>query len=111
MVPRFWLPKGRLAIETLAVGALPVPLTPKACGLVLALSVMLTEAERAPVAVGLKVTLMVQVLPAATGLPQVLVWAKSAGFVPATTTLLIFKVMLPVLVRVTLWTELVEPTF
>jgi hypothetical protein len=34
---------------------------------------METEAERPPVAVGVKVTLMVQVAPAATEVPQVLV--------------------------------------
>ena len=43
------------------------------CGLPLALSVMLTEAVRLPLAVGMKVTLIVQLLPAATELPHVLV--------------------------------------
>ena len=42
-------------------------------GLPLALSVMLTEAVRLPLAEGLNVTLIVQLLPAATELPQVLV--------------------------------------
>jgi len=37
------------------------------------LSVMLTEAVRLPLAEGVKVTLIVQLLPAATELPHVLV--------------------------------------
>jgi hypothetical protein len=43
------------------------------CGLPLALSVIVTEAVRFPVAVGVNITLIVQVPPAATELPQVLV--------------------------------------
>jgi hypothetical protein len=40
------------------------------------------SAVRSPLARGLKVTLMKQLPPAATLLPQVLVWAKSLGSVP-----------------------------
>ena len=50
---------------------MPVRLT--VCGLPVALSVMVTEAVRLPGAVGVKVTLMVQLPPAGTELPQVLV--------------------------------------
>lgn len=50
---------------------MPVRLT--VCGLPVALSVMVTEAVRLPGAVGVNVTLTVQLLPANTELPQVLV--------------------------------------
>ena len=65
------------------------------------MSVMLTEAVRLPLAVGVKVTLMVQLPPAATELRQVLVWAKSPALVPVTATLEMFKAAFPVLLRVT----------
>jgi hypothetical protein len=47
-------------------GAAPVPVRAAVCGLPGALSATLTEAERDPEAVGLNVTLIVQVPPAAT---------------------------------------------
>jgi hypothetical protein len=62
---------------------------------------MLTEAVRLPLAVGVKVTLMVQLPPAATELPQVLVCAKSPALVPATATLEMLKAAFPALLRVT----------
>jgi hypothetical protein len=52
---------------------MPVPVKPTACGLSLALSVILTEAARVPIAEGVKVTLMLQFAPAATEVPQVFV--------------------------------------
>jgi len=48
-----------------------MPLSVTFCGLPLALSVMLSAAVRVPDAVGLKVTLTVQLAPAANELPQV----------------------------------------
>ena len=69
----FWLLKVTLGGVTPANGAVPMPVRFTVCGLPVALSVMVTEAERDPKAVGVKVTLIVQLLPAATGLPQVLV--------------------------------------
>jgi hypothetical protein len=60
-----------------------------------------TEAVRVPLAEGVKVTLMVQLAPAATELPQVLVWAKSPAFVPVTDTLEIARAELPELLMVT----------
>jgi len=48
----------------------PVPDNATFCGLPAALSVMLTAALRVPMAVGLKVTLIVQLAPAANELPQ-----------------------------------------
>jgi len=68
-----WLPKARLVGERLARAAVPVPERLTVCGLPLALSVILTEAVRLPLAAGVNVTLIVQLLPPATELPQVLV--------------------------------------
>ena len=55
--------------------AAPVPVSGTVCGLPVALSAMLTLAVRAPDADGVNVTLMVQLEPAATEVPQVLVSA------------------------------------
>ncbi len=85
---------------------LPVPVKAIACGLFAALSAMLMDAVRAPVAVGLKVTLMVQVPAARTEAPQVLVCVNSALLVPVTVKPVMVKVALPVLVRVTVLTAL-----
>jgi hypothetical protein len=66
---------------------------------------MLMLAVRAPVVLGLKVTLMVQAVPAANVLGlmgQVLVCAKSLAFVPVIPILLIVSGAVPLLVSVTL---------
>jgi hypothetical protein len=97
-----WLSKERLVVERLAAGAVPVPLRLAVCGLPVALSVTLTEAVRLPLAEGVKVTLIVQVAPPATELPQLLLWAKSPALVPVSVTLVMLNVALPLLVRVTL---------
>ena len=68
-----WLPKPRLVGERLTTAAVPVPERLTVSGLPLALSVMLTEAVRLPLAAGVNVTLIVQLAPAATELPQLLV--------------------------------------
>jgi hypothetical protein len=80
---------------------MPVPLSATVCGLPAALSVIFTDAVRLPVAEGAKVTLAVQLAPGATGLPHVLVRTKSAAWGPVTMTLAIFKLALPLLVKVT----------
>jgi hypothetical protein len=62
--------------DKLTVGAVPVPLKVTVCVLPAApllLSVMVSEPERAPAAVGVKVTLIVQLPPAATLEPHVFV--------------------------------------
>ena len=94
------MPKARLVAERLARAAVPVPERVTVWGLPLALSVMLTEAVRLPLAEGLNVTLIVQLLPAATELPQVLVCAKSLALVPVRARLVMLKAALPVLLRV-----------
>lgn len=91
----------------------PVPVKGMVCGLPGALSVTLTCAVRVPVAEGVNFRLMVQLLPAATELPQVPrpAKAKSPALAPVIVKLLeIVSVALPVLARVTYWTALVVPT-
>ena len=72
----------------------------------LALSVRLNEPLRKPAAMGVKVTLKMQLAPAARPEPQVLVWEKS----PLTVTLVILRVTLPVFLRVRLCALLLVPT-
>ena len=69
------MPKARLVGERLTAPAVPVPVPERltVCELPLALSVMLTDAVRLPLAEGVNVTLIVQWAPAATELPHVLV--------------------------------------
>jgi hypothetical protein len=72
------------------------------CGLPEALSLMLSVAFRAPVVVGVKVTVMVQELAGATLAPVQVspVLAKSPGFEPVKLTPEIASVAAPVLVTV-----------
>ena len=71
---------------------------------------METPAARVPVAVGLNVTLMVQLAPAPTLDPQVLVWLKSPALAPVIEMPVTLSTPLPVLVRVTDWAALEVPT-
>ena len=92
-------------------GGTPVPVKLIDCGLPAALSVMLMEAFLVPVAVVVNVTLIGQFAPAATLVPQVLVWAKSAGFAPPRAMPEMLSAALPLLVRVTVCAALVESMF
>jgi hypothetical protein len=85
----------------------PVPVSPTECGLPEALSTIVMEPERAPAAVGLKVTEIVQVPFAAMGeaVTQVVVSAKS----PLAVTDVTVNGALPVLVRVTVCAGEVPP--
>ena len=77
------------------------------------MSVMDTDALRLPVAVGLKVMLIVQFAPAprVTGLVgQVLVSEKSPLLVPMMARLVIVRAAFPVFERVTLCAVLLVPT-
>ena len=75
VVPMVRLPKVRLVAERPTTAAVPAPVPVKltVCGLPLASSRMLTAAVRLPAAVGVNLTLIVQLPPAATQLPHVLV--------------------------------------
>src|ERR1019366_4203866 len=76
-----WLPKGKLLVERLATAAGPTPAPVRLilCGLPLALFLIATEAERLPAEPGVNATAIVQLPPAATESPQVVVSVKSAG--------------------------------
>src|SRR5438045_1086736 len=99
-----WLPKPRLVGANPAPGAVPLPVSATVCGLPPALSTTDSVPVRAPETVGVKVTSMVQSLPAAhpAGLvgqafaPE-LVAAKS----PETPNELMVKAAVPVFVSVT----------
>ena len=84
--------------ERLATGAVPVPVRLTVWVAGLALSVMVTAPVLVPMAVGLKVTLRVQLALAATLEPQVLVWEKP----PLTVMLVMLRTALPVFLSVTL---------
>ena len=88
----------------MAVVPVPVPVPERLTlwGLPVALSVRVTAAVRDPLAVGVKVTLIVQLVPAATLEPQLFVCAKSLGFVPVSVMLVRLKAALPVLFSVML---------
>jgi len=77
---------------------LAVPLTLMTWGEVGALSVMVMVSERAPESEGVKLTMMLQVPMEAMEPLQLLVVAKSLGFVPATTTEVILRAPVPELV-------------
>src|SRR5712664_2660950 len=95
--------EGKSEKSLVAVEPIPVRLTD--CGLPEALSVMLRLPVRVPDAVGVNETLMVELAPAATELPQGLVWAKS----PLAETLVRFSEALPVFESVTACAALVVP--
>ena len=73
VVPTSWLANVRLAGESTAAAAIPLPLRATVCGLPLALSVTDRVPLRVPVAVGLKLTLILQLVPAFRFPPQLLV--------------------------------------
>src|SRR5208337_3851045 len=109
-VSRTCWPNERVDGKRFAAGApAPVPLKLIVWGLPLALSVMETDALRDPVADGVNVTLIVQLAPAPTLVPQLFVWAKSPEFVPLRAMLDMLREALPVFESITLCAALVEP--
>ena len=68
-----WLPNARLVLDKLTTAAAPLPDRATVWGLPVASSVTVIVPGWLPVAVGVKVTLMEQLPPAATEAPQVLV--------------------------------------
>jgi hypothetical protein len=77
VVPTLTFPKLRLAGDAVAAGGAPVPLKVTVWGLATALSVMVTNPARVPLAVGVNVTLIVQLAKAATVPTQLSVSLKS----------------------------------
>jgi hypothetical protein len=84
-----------------------VPLSDTVCGVFAALSVSVSVPLRAPAAVGVKFTLIVQLTPAARELPQVPRPARAKS--PPTVALNV-SVALPVLVSVVNCAALLVPT-
>lgn len=107
-VPTVWLAKVRLDGVRLASGPLPVPFRLAVCVLEFPfeLSATVRTPARVPLVVGVKVTLIVQLTPGLTEAPQALVTAKS----PLAVTLVILSAAAPVLLSVTAWAGLVDPT-
>src|SRR5712692_4206440 len=109
VVPTFWLPKLRLVGTSFT--SVPVPVRPSDWGFGgAALSAIDTAAIRLPVAVGLKLALMVHLAPTARLVPHVLLWVKSPGLVPVMPMLVMLIVALPVLVTVALFGALAVPS-
>jgi hypothetical protein len=75
-----------------------------------ALSVIVKVAERWLMLMGLKTTLMVQVLLPASDVPQLLVCEKSVAFAPEKAMLVIVRVVAPAFVRVTFCAVLEVPS-
>src|SRR6266478_3608718 len=69
--------KVSVLVDTAMTGAVPVPVSETVCGLFEALSVIVSAPVREPLAVGVKITLTVQLELAATLVPQLLLCAKS----------------------------------
>jgi hypothetical protein len=111
VLPTDCVPKLKLLAERLTVGgvATPVPVSETVCGLPVASSVIVTAATRLPAAVGLNVTLIVQLAPPATLAPHVFVSEKSPAFVPVIAMLVIDNGP-PLLLSVTVCAALVLPT-
>jgi hypothetical protein len=92
-------------VEEIATAS-PTPVKATVCGEPLALSVIVSVPVRAPTAVGVKVTETMQLAPAATLAPQVLVCAKS----PEAAIEVTANAPVPGLDRVSVWAALVVPT-
>jgi len=104
------VPPGLLTVRTcddvVTSTEVPVPLNATVCGEPAALSATPIVPIRAPAAVGVKVTEIVQFAAVTRLAPQVFVSAKS----PEAAIEAMFNGALPVFVNVIAWTELVEPT-
>ena len=108
--PTFWPAKVRVAEDKPTAEPVAVPDRATLWGLFAALSVSTKDAVRAPGPVGAKVMVMVQLPPAATVPPQVLVCEKSAAFVPVTVMAEMVNAVVPVLFRVIVWEVPAPPT-
>ena len=93
-------------MATGAPGDVAVPIRLTVCGVPAALSLIVNVPVRVPLAVGVKVTLSVQVDPAATPFPQLSVSAKS----PLAEMLVMCNGAVPLLERFTVCGALVVPT-
>jgi hypothetical protein len=87
--PNFW-EKTRADVLSDTVPGTPVPFKAKICGEPATESAKLKVAERVPAAVGTKLTLTLQFVPAARTDPQVVVMRKSEDAGPASQILEMF---------------------
>jgi hypothetical protein len=109
VVPTVWLLKFRLEGERVAERPeIPLPLSFTVCGLLAALSVNVIVPVLVPAAVGVKVTLTVQLVPPASPLPQALFAAKAKS--PLAAMLVKVSAALPVLAAMIGIDWLVPPT-
>ncbi len=92
--------------ESVATAAVPVPLSVTAAGAGLLLLLSVSEPLRFPMVVGVKTRLMVQLAPAATEVPQLLLWLKS----PLAAMLVTERGAVPLLLSVTDWAALLVLT-
>jgi hypothetical protein len=88
----------------------PVPVSVAVCGVLASLSATLRVALTVPVAVGVKVTLMVQLFPTASVVPQALVLAKEDAPAPVTLTTMFFRIAVLSFLSVTVFAVLVVLT-
>ena len=77
LVPRLCPANDRLVVERAATGLVPLPERPMACAPLGSLLTMFSAPARGPVAVGVKIMLILQCAPEGTEPPQVFVTAKS----------------------------------
>jgi hypothetical protein len=104
--PNAWAEKVRVASDRLTTGTVPVPDKVMTWGPPDALSVRVTDPERAPAVEGVNVMLRVQLAPAATEPPQVFLCAK----LPVAAMLEILSVAPPPLIKIMSRGVLVVPT-
>jgi hypothetical protein len=109
-VPTASREKVRLAGATLAFSMAPIPESATVCGLLLASSVKVRLAVRAPSADGVNAMLTVQLAAGARDAPQVLLEvAKSPEFGPVNVTLLMEIAEAPLFCNVAVWMAEVAP--
>jgi hypothetical protein len=72
---------------------------------------MVSVAERLPLRVGAKVTLIVQLAPVATEVPQLFVWLKSPALLPLMDIPEMDRTAVPLFVNIAVCGALVVPTF
>jgi hypothetical protein len=111
VLPSSWVRNFKLVADRVAFGpaTTPVPLKDIDCGLPGALSVILSEAVRGPILFGLNLMLIVQLPATGTLVPQLLLWLKSAKFVP-TKAMPLMPNGPPMFVSVTVCMTLLVPT-
>lgn len=103
-------PEVVLALHVMMTSWVPLPDRATDCGLEASLSVMVIEAERAPMAEGVNRTTIEQLAPVASEAGQLLFWTKSLELEPASETPEMVRADEPPLVSVTVWAELVMAT-